>query len=81
MRVRYRFLGQNGGRYYWESALPLAPGESRHELVSCDVGVFWGDAPVIHGTCSNEARNHQGHMWGRNRFYCDGDVGVPWTAT
>jgi hypothetical protein len=41
-RVRYRFLHQSGGRYYWESVLPVAPSESRHTLVWCDVNWFWG---------------------------------------
>lgn len=42
-RTRYRFLYQADGRYYWESTLPLSPGESRHESVSCDAGWFWGE--------------------------------------
>ena len=75
--MRYRFLHQAGGRYYWESVRPVSPGDSRHEQVSCDVGLFWGQRPVIHGSCENDNKNHPGHLYGGNRFYCDGDVGVP----
>lgn len=33
---------------------------------------------VIHGTCHNEAWNHDPHYWGEgNRFHCSGDVGCP----
>lgn len=33
---------------------------------------------VIHGTCANEAANHDPHFWGDlDRFHCNGDVGVP----
>lgn len=40
--VRYRFLYRAGGRYYWESVLPVSAGDSRHERVSCPVEWFWG---------------------------------------
>jgi hypothetical protein len=39
MKRRYRFTGRAGGRYYWESVLPV---DSRHEQVSCPVAWFWG---------------------------------------
>jgi hypothetical protein len=41
MRTRYRFSRQAGGRYYWHSVLPISPGDSRHEQVSCPVRWFW----------------------------------------
>jgi hypothetical protein len=43
-RTRYRFTGQAGGTYYWQSVLPVAPGDSRHEQVSCPADWFWGRA-------------------------------------
>lgn len=39
--MRYRFLHQAEGRYFWQSVLPL-PNDIRHELVSCAVSWFWG---------------------------------------
>jgi hypothetical protein len=36
------------------------------------------DPKVIHGTCDNEAWNHDPHYWGDDkRFHCSGDVGCP----
>lgn len=40
-KVRYRFVGCWGGRYHWESVLPVSPRDSRHEHVSCRVAQFW----------------------------------------
>lgn len=43
-RTRYRFLHRgDDGRYYWES--DRIPGDSRVELVSCDVTYFWTHRP------------------------------------
>ena len=41
-RVRYLFQYRSGGRYYWMTARPVSPGESRYEQVSCPVAWFWG---------------------------------------
>jgi hypothetical protein len=42
VKRRYRFLGRWNGRYWWESVLPVAAGDSRHEQISCDIQWFWG---------------------------------------
>lgn len=43
-KARYKFLyrADDGSRYYWQSIHPVSPGESRHEVVSCDAAWFWG---------------------------------------
>jgi hypothetical protein len=41
-RTRYRFAGQAGGIYYWQSVLPIGPGDSRYEQISCRADWFWG---------------------------------------
>lgn len=41
MKIRYRFTGRHGGRYYWQTALPVSPGDSRYEQISCPVDWFW----------------------------------------
>jgi hypothetical protein len=43
---RYRFRGRSGGTYYWDGVLPVSPGDSRHEQVSCPVAWFWGRQPA-----------------------------------
>jgi hypothetical protein len=43
-RRRYKFTGRAGGRYYWQSVLPVSPGDSRYEQFSCPVAWFWGVA-------------------------------------
>lgn len=41
MKLRYRFSHRGAdNRYYWYSN--RLPGDSRSELVSCDVDWFWG---------------------------------------
>jgi len=45
MKTRYRFTHQAGGAYYWESVLPVALGDSRHERISCRADWFWGKGP------------------------------------
>jgi hypothetical protein len=40
-RRRYRFTGQAGGWYYWQSVLPVSPGDSRYEQFRCPVDWFW----------------------------------------
>jgi hypothetical protein len=45
MRLRFRFLHQAGGRYYWESQ--RVPGDSRVVLISCPVEWFWGREAVF----------------------------------
>ena len=42
MKTRYKFLYRSGTRYYWQSVLPVTPGESRHETVWCEADWFWG---------------------------------------
>lgn len=43
MKQRYRFTGRAGNLYYWESVLPVSPGDSRHEQICCLVSWFWGN--------------------------------------
>lgn len=76
-RTAYKYEGRRGARYYWVSVLPVSPGDSRYDHVSCDVNVFWGRKRTIHGTCEYEAWNHEPHFYGNRRFFCNGDVGCP----
>jgi hypothetical protein len=53
MKTKYRFShrSDDGSTYYWESVLPIAPNESRHDVVRCNVQWFWSTATkeVQHG--------------------------------
>ncbi len=46
-RTRYLFSHRAGGRYYWTG--PHLPGDSRAEVVSCNVEWFWNPAPLPEG--------------------------------
>lgn len=44
MKLKYRFShrSDNGRTYYWEG--PRIPGDSRSEMVRCNVQWFWSTA-------------------------------------
>lgn len=45
MRTQYRFIGQRGGRYYWQQVVP--PGSTRLEVVSVRARWFWRGSVLI----------------------------------
>lgn len=45
-KTKYRFTGRSndGLTYSWESVHPIAPNESRHEVITTAVAPFWSTA-------------------------------------